>query len=386
MFTLIRNIFVSFFIAVILFLALEVLCYYTFKTKILGDDISIITGTILDDKAEIPEVYQGKEWFSEYIIDAAKVFHDAKWSTYTYWQSKPIKSKYINIDDDSVRLSWKPGKSEFDYDIYIFGGSTVWGWGARDFYTIPSYLSKILYKKYGINAKVINLGELGYVTSQEVITLFKKLTHNKIRFKPKKSILVFYDGLNDIYGAFQAGKAGVPQNEFIMENIFHTNIYEKFIKHLFDCSSLYKIMQYYTLKNKVKERYNTKQINLLATQILENYKNNMQIVKIIAEKMEVKLLTYWQPVIFTKKNLTKSEKKLEHIHSYSKNLFLEVNRQINSHMRGFKDFYNISDILDYKYSIYIDPWHIDEAGNKIIATKIAQDIVILINNKSNSKD
>ena len=51
----------------------------------------------------------------------------------------------------------------------MFGGSTMWGTGARDACTIPSLLARALQGR-GMSLEIINFGETGYVRTQEVIT------------------------------------------------------------------------------------------------------------------------------------------------------------------------------------------------------------------------
>ena len=71
-------------------------------------------------------------------------------------------------------------------DIWVFGGSAVWGTGVDDENTIPSLIEKLT------NISTLNLGETGYNTTQELNLLLKEL----VKHKPKK--IIFYDGVNDV--------------------------------------------------------------------------------------------------------------------------------------------------------------------------------------------
>lgn len=84
----------------------------------------------------------------------------------------------------------------------------MWGSGARDSFTIPSLLSQIL-SEHGISIHVVNYGESGFVSTQEVIALMLQLKKGNI-----PDVVMFYDGVNDTFSAFQHGIAGIPQNEF----------------------------------------------------------------------------------------------------------------------------------------------------------------------------
>ena len=89
----------------------------------------------------------------------------------------------------------------------MFGGSTMWGVGARDEGTIPSLLARDLTDR-GINGRVKNFGEIGYVSSQQVIALMREL-ENGVR----PEIVIFYDGINDTTSAVLERAAGIPVNE-----------------------------------------------------------------------------------------------------------------------------------------------------------------------------
>jgi hypothetical protein len=49
---------------------------------------------------------------------------------------------------------------------------------------------------------------MGWVSTQSVIMLLRQLQHGNI-----PDVVVFYDGVNDTYAAYQQGFAGWPQNE-----------------------------------------------------------------------------------------------------------------------------------------------------------------------------
>ena len=77
----------------------------------------------------------------------------------------------------------------------MLGGSSLWGFGARDDQTIPSLLARKLLER-GISVEVKSLSELGYVSTQEVIGLFRELQEG---YRP--DVVIFYDGVNDTTSA-----------------------------------------------------------------------------------------------------------------------------------------------------------------------------------------
>ena len=97
-----------------------------------------------------------------------------------------FNGKVVNVDAETgFRFS---KNHSFNNSVWFFGGSTMWGTGASDDKTIPSYFSDLS------GEKVLNLGESGFVTFQESINLQIMLLNG---YKPK--MVIFYDGVNDSY-------------------------------------------------------------------------------------------------------------------------------------------------------------------------------------------
>ena len=86
---------------------------------------------------------------------------------------------YINICKEP-----SGGKEE----IWVFGGSTVFGYGVKNDETITSYIEKITKNKF----KVINFGSGFYYSTQERI-----LFQNLLIELPSPHAAVFVDGYND---------------------------------------------------------------------------------------------------------------------------------------------------------------------------------------------
>ena len=83
-----------------------------------------------------------------------------------------------------------------DKKIYVFGGSTVWGTGSSDQFTIPSILQKNINSSKKIIDKY-NVYNYGFSTlvSHQQFKLLKQVNLNK------GDIVIFYDGNNDIWQA-----------------------------------------------------------------------------------------------------------------------------------------------------------------------------------------
>jgi lysophospholipase L1-like esterase len=128
-------------------------------------------------------------------------------------EEKPIK----------VRKTWVSAQPVDDKmpatKLFFFGGSTMWGTGARDDFTIPSLISKSLYGSK-VNTKIVNYGESSYVSTQEMIFLINQLQQGNI-----PDVVVFYDGYNDTRLTYMHKRPGIPINDGIRQDEY--NLYKK---------------------------------------------------------------------------------------------------------------------------------------------------------------
>jgi lysophospholipase L1-like esterase len=115
---------------------------------------------------------------------------------YTQFKESVFSGKYVNVDPRGFRPvgnqgPWPPRRGEFT--VFVFGGSTTFGYGVADDLTIPAQLQKQLVSDYGVSARVYNFGRGSYFCVQERLLLEKLLISG---FVP--DVAVFIDGLNDL--------------------------------------------------------------------------------------------------------------------------------------------------------------------------------------------
>ena len=127
--------------------------------------------------------------------DEFKASNRSDYHPYYIWRRKPFAGEFINVGPDGIRATQNPDHpagAEVK-SVWCFGGSTTWGTGARDRYTVPAILSRLL-NAGGEHYDVVNCGESGYVMLQEVTYLMTRLARGE-----RPDLVVFYDGLNDFY-------------------------------------------------------------------------------------------------------------------------------------------------------------------------------------------
>jgi hypothetical protein len=121
-----------------------------------------------------------------------------EYEPFTGFKQRPFRGRFVNVDPAGFRFSkdqasWPPRPDAVN--VFVFGGSTTYGFGLPDDETIPSYLQQCASANHsGEFVSVYNFGREGYYSSQEVI-LFQQLLN--AGFVPQ--VAVFIDGLNDFW-------------------------------------------------------------------------------------------------------------------------------------------------------------------------------------------
>lgn len=323
------------------------------------------------------------EWGAAYLKELVEVFAEAKYVPFVEWQSNEHKGYYINIDQEGIRKTWnhKNIDKHSSKKIYIFGGSTIWGECARDFYTIPSHLAKILNMNGKNNFIVYNYGERAYVFKQEIIRLFLLLREGN-----RPDYVIFYDGSNDVYSAYQSGIPGTildmtriqqKLQSNSLQSILNTVTY-MFQNRCYIYRAIYRL--YGMLSNKNIQdslsSYDENRIKILSAEIVRDYSSSMQILDQLARAYNFRYICLWQPVIFTEKMVNQNDalgelrindQSLAKLYQYTNNLLKE---------KFLLNFYNLSDALSGRTErVYVDFVHLTEGGNEVMAKRIS-DILI----------
>src|SRR5215831_4053432 len=143
-------------------------------------------------------VYEGVGWAKDFWREnASRERVHRVYVAFRVWSVTNWHGKYIN-NDAGPRGVWRRTLNPSNCDprdalsVWIFGGSTMYGYGVPDWATIPSYLSRELNAGAQNCVVVSNFGVEGYVIDQELILLEEQL---KAGAHP--DIVVFYDGIND---------------------------------------------------------------------------------------------------------------------------------------------------------------------------------------------
>jgi hypothetical protein len=260
----------------------------------------------------------------------------------------------------------------------------MWGTGARDDYTIASCVARHL-AEVGVYADVVNFGESGYVSKQELIALLGELEKGNI-----PDLVVCLDGVNDTWTAFQNRVAGLPQNEFNRSREFNTHSMARkatcgeIARHCFP--GILRVaagIMRRVAGNRVPaesagelswQDMRQTDDNLLADDVVNRYRSAIDTIKVLSEAHGFQVLFYWQPTVFRKQSRSPDE--LSYAHD-SEALFKRVYNRIGNDPTLAKNtnFHNLADIVaDQTEPLFIDFCHMAEKGNDLIARRMIADI------------
>ena len=328
---------------------------------------------ILDPRARA-DGYAGAPWVDAYFREFAAANH-VEWRPYVYWRRKPFAGRYINIDGRGVRRTWNPAPdgSTPAKRVFVFGGSTMWGTGARDDHTIASEISRTLAtQRPGEAVEVTNFAEGGYVLTQEVVALLRELQQGNV-----PDLVIFFDGVNDVFATFQSGAPGTPQNEMNRVREFNIDvddrIYREAAARFVKQSALYALAGGAAAKGVMWAPPWSASMEELGDRTVDFYASTIDLVRRLAAAYHFRVLFYWQPVIFTKQILTPYEQAEADKQSGLADFFTSVYGKIRQRVSA-PDVHHLGDLFaEASAPYFVDFCHLTEQGNEQVAAAMAPD-------------
>lgn len=154
-----------------------------------------------DRMAALQKVYPNlhREQIQALITEMTSFLRTYVYDPFTELKERPYAGKYLNEDENGFRRikyqgPWPPDSGKY-FTVFLFGGSTTFGFGVPDEQTIASYLQEYL-SEAGLDraVRVYNFGRTSYYSTQERILFERLITAGFI-----PDLAIFIDGLNDFY-------------------------------------------------------------------------------------------------------------------------------------------------------------------------------------------
>ncbi len=186
---------------IILLLAVNALLFIvlSIKDSLSGEPVRWHKPVAADRWAALEQVYPdlSRDEIQVLLDETYTPARSLVYEPFTEFKERPYAGKYVNVDINGFRVTkghgpWPPDKGRY-FNVFLFGGSTTFGFGVSDSQTVASHLQAIL-SGAGLpkEVRVYNFGRGSYYSTQERI-LFEQLV--AADFRP--DVAVFIDGLND---------------------------------------------------------------------------------------------------------------------------------------------------------------------------------------------
>tara|TARA_A100001011_G_scaffold270221_1_gene279460 strand:+ start:65 stop:1174 length:1110 start_codon:yes stop_codon:yes gene_type:complete len=329
------------------------------------------------DRIENLKVIYGNE-FEDYIDVYINQSNAMIYEPLTEFKEKPKNSKFVSVSElgnRCIKINLKncePAKGG-ENEIWIFGGSTVFGYGLKNNETIAAYLNELI-----IDKKVINFGQ-GYYNSNQSRIYFQNL----LTLLPKPHAAIFLEGFNDfknnqINNYKSPTKTALSNDYRILINNREVSTNEKifrWFKERFNRLHFVKLIkQIRTNKSddtdtdpikvdNLEEAYNT-----LVNRLMTNFTIN----KSIGEKFKIKILNILEPIALSKDRYSSSALPVSYFKNFEKSIFHY--KKIFEIIENDNNFLNLIDLnlvnLNIDEKMFVDRTHFSRNFSKEIAFKI----------------
>jgi lysophospholipase L1-like esterase len=310
--------------------------------------------------------YADSDWSEAYYRELARA-SSTTWQPYVYWRRPPYAGRFINVDDHGLRRSWQSSSPDAARRrVLVMGGSTVWGTGARDEYTLPSELAKAL-DHAGRPAMVMNYGESGYVSGQSLAALIVAL-----RAGERPTHVIFYGGIEDTFAAYQNGAAGIPQNENnrrLEFNLTQPTAIDKLGALLVAGTTRASAL---ILQRPEGQRTAEESVDpgRLAAAVVDAYCANARLAAALGREFGFRVSAFWQPVIFSKPSLTPYELAEAARRQSTRQLFAATRALVTGNTAGCAGvgLVDLSAVFASDAGPrFLDAMHLTETGNQEVA-------------------
>ena len=259
-------------------------------------------------------------------------------------------------------------------DVWMFGGSTLYGSGVPDWATIPSLLSTELNQLPNHCVAITNFGTEAYNSNQELLLLLEQLKAGR-----RPDLVIFYDGVNDSYtGTYQPGMATAHMQYAQISARVESKLAGKleFLRHSYALLLVRRMLLSKQKQDPVAIEAETK---AKAAETLDNYEANLAMVRALAGIYHFKVFAFWQPSLaYGSKPIVPYEADLIRVDTNSPDgsalkpmrfAYQEAERRSAAN----HGFVFLGDVLDSERGpLYLDEWHLGPKGNQIVAGEIAK--------------
>ena len=293
-------------------------------------------------------------------------FDNYEYQPWLLFRDKPRQGKFVTIADEGYRKTAGAVQGS-EFSIFLFGGSTQFGYLVPDKDTIASHLQKKLNRTFGLTSfEVRNYGRTSYYSTQELILLLMLL---KESLQP--DVVVFVDGHNEgsDMPAYSNGMARI----FNRVQSSHNSSIDDLIL-LLQRLPLYRklrpyIWEYSSIGNTDFSDYPPPVVTV------ENYRFVQRVVRALSLDYEFSAHFFIQPAPGFRNEFNTHEFAEDYLSNDVDDGFLETIAMLSKESGNLWKTHDLTDLLQhYDEQPFIDADHYTPAVNELIAHKILETI------------
>lgn len=284
------------------------------------------------------------------------------------WRHTPYASTTTNVDSAGLRVTTGSRCAAGTLRVFMFGGSTMWGYQARDSGTIASHLQSSLSRASTRPVCVVNAGEMGWVSSQELIMLTQLLRNGDA-----PDAIIFYDGINDTYAAIEPESK--PGDHVAMRRIQSRMALGAagMARRIVTESRVVRMMDAWRAREQAGHTPSAaerQQVAQLAGLVVALYAGNVRTIADIAQARGMPALFFWQPTLEAgQKPMSEAEARMCRVRPWaSRRVFHDSYRRATQLADTMPAVHDISAMFAADTArIYVDEEHISSQGNRRVA-------------------
>jgi lysophospholipase L1-like esterase len=306
------------------------------------------------------------------------------YSPYEIWKNRDFSGKHINIENGVRRTLYSEEAAAGVRTIFFLGGSTMWGDGVPDRFTIPSLVAKKLNEQATEHEAwtVRNFGERAYCIHQELIRLMRLLEGKDV-----PDVVIFLDGINEAGAAYQNDRAGDHYDVKAIRRQLSMGFERRIaLGRLLRSSSTYRMWSAWWRSGRKRrgEELSHERMEILAKEVCDSYLASVGHARLIAQGYGFETLFLWQPFLDETLKATSGEEReiVERPWRYGLTkgnlvfaamVYEEMRRRIrNGVAQGIVDVSGV--FRDHPETLFVDPYHVGPEGNDIMAERIVEEL------------
>jgi lysophospholipase L1-like esterase len=309
---------------------------------------------------------EDEPWVEEFSLEYGAAESREGYRPWTEFGLPTFHGRHLNMED-LERVSYEPGGLGTDaLEVWVLGGSAVFGLYQRDQHTIPSELARLA-EADGVEARFRNFGIPSYLSLQEAMMLARRLAAGG-----RPDLVVFYDGYNDTEQAQEALNTGYGDND-------HLRAW--FTPELATAAA--NVLAGFDAPPTFDE---VDDVDAVAEATLGRYRRAVDLSRHLADAYGFEVVHAWQPVLYTKR-LVPGEEELIGAMAIGEDGFTdgtEIYRQVREGLPG--GVIDLSTALDgLAEPVLSDEVHTDETGARAVAEALYPELAPLLRARAGSR-